>query len=171
MIEHLTRFNLQKWIAENPNLSGMKRCVWENSDFWTFVTWGPNDRKVFHVNPGDEFFQQLEGQLDLHYVTADGEPKIAVLEPGDLFLVPAGVSHSPRRPAGSWTLVLTPRRDADAEERWFWYCDNCHAPLHEVGMKGRREGEPVDVLIEATRALKEDAKMRTCSQCGHCSDV
>jgi hypothetical protein len=66
-------------------------------------------------------------------------------------------------------LVVTPKRTADAQERWHWYCDNCHAKLHEVSVVGRRMGEPVEPLLEATRAMKEDPKWRTCSQCGHCS--
>ena len=171
MIEHLKSFNLPQWIAENRDLSGTKRCLWENSNFWAFVTWGPNERTVFHVNPGDEMFQQFEGQLQLYFVPTDGEPQLTILEPGDFFLLPAGIPHSPRREAGSWTLVVTPRRTPDAEERWLWYCDRCHAKLHEVGIVGRRMGEPVDELAEATRELKENAKLRTCSQCGHCSSV
>jgi len=171
MIEHLKSFNLPQWIAANRHLSGTKKCIWENSDFWAFVTWGPNERTVFHVNPGDEMFQQLEGQMELHYRRKDGAMQVTVLEPGDLFLLPAGVPHSPRRESGSWTLVVTPRRTPDAQERWIWYCDNCHAELYEVGITGRRMGKPVDVLAEAASALKESAKLRTCLQCGHCSVI
>lgn len=170
-MEHLKKFNLKQWITENKDLSGAKRYIWEDSDFWAFVTWGPNERTVFHVNPGDEMFQQLKGQLDLHFMDEDGKPQVAVLESGDFFLLPAGTPHSPRRKAGSWTLVLTPQRASEAKERWFWYCDNCHAKLHEVGITGRRMGEPVEVLTEATRTLKENVSLRTCTRCGHCSEI
>lgn len=171
MIEALKSFNLSRWIDENPDLSGSKRCIWEDSDFWAFVTWGPNRRTVFHINPHDEIFQQLEGQLDIHYADRDGEYRIASLNPGELFLVPAGVAHSPRRESGSWTLVITAIRGNEAKEHWFWCCDRCHSRLHEVSITGRRMGEPVAALTEATRELKESESLRTCAQCGHCSSI
>ena len=171
MVEHLKKFNLTQWIAENKAITQNKEHLWEDSDFWAFVTCGPNARKVFHVNPSDEIFQQLQGQLNLHFMDGDTKPQVAVLGPGDLFLLPAGVPHSPRREAGSSTLVITRQRTSDAEEQWFWYCDRCHTELHEVRITGRQMGEPVGALTEAALALKENAKLRTCSQCGHCSEV
>ena len=171
MIEVLKNFNLSRWIAENPDLSGSKRCIWEDSDFWAFVTWGPNRRTVFHINPYDEIFQQLKGQLDIHYADRDGEHQTATLNPGDLFLVPAGIPHSPRRESGSWTLVITSIRGDDMEERWFWSCERCHSRLYEVSVTGHRMSEPVEALTEATRALNESEALRTCSQCGHCSSI
>jgi 3-hydroxyanthranilate 3,4-dioxygenase len=96
MFPHLKGFNLRQWIDENRHKWGQRRVIWEDSDFIAFVTRGPNRRKDFHINPGDEIFYQLEGELNLHYLS-DGKPEVAVLEAGDLFLMPERVPHSPRR--------------------------------------------------------------------------
>ena len=168
MFEHLTSVDLQQWIRGLGDAPGSKTFLWEDSDFWAFVVSGPNHRTAFHVNPGDEIFHQLAGETQLHFVRPEGR-RVTILRPGEFFLLPARVPHSPRREAGSWTLVITPKRTADAEERWFWYCDRCGATLHEVGLVGRRMGE--DVVAEAARALRAEEARRTCPRCGHRSVV
>ena len=104
MFPHLTRFNLKNWIDENRGDWGRRRVIWEDSDFIIFVTRGPNDRTDFHINPGDEVFYQLEGELNLHYLTPEHKPEVAVLKEGEMFLLPALVPHSPRRATapGPW---------------------------------------------------------------------
>ena len=102
MFPHLEKFNLQKWIDENRTDWGQRRVIWRDSDFIAFVTRGPNRRKDFHINPGDEIFYQLEGELKLHYLK-ENKQKIALLQPGDIFLLPKNTPHSPRRGDGSWT--------------------------------------------------------------------
>src|SRR6266487_1008012 len=66
MFPHLKGFNLKQWIDENRNDWGQWRVIWQDSDFIAFVTRGPNRRKDYHINPGDEIFYQLEGELNLH---------------------------------------------------------------------------------------------------------
>ena len=59
--------NLQKWIAEHRHLlkppTGNK-MVWEDADFIIMVV-GSNTRKDFHVNEGEEFFHQIEGDITM----------------------------------------------------------------------------------------------------------
>ena len=86
MFPHLQKFNLQKWIDENRADWGQRRVIWRDSDFIAFVTRGPNRRKDYHINPGDEIFYQLEGELKLHYLK-DNKQNIALLQPGDIFLL------------------------------------------------------------------------------------
>src|SRR5678816_463556 len=80
MFPHLKGFNLQQWIDENRGNWGQRRVIWENSDFIAFVTRGPNRRKDFHINPGDEIFYQLEGELNLHYLGKDRKAELALLK-------------------------------------------------------------------------------------------
>ena len=68
MFPHLKGFNLKQWIEENRGHWGQRRVIWQDSDFIAFVTRGPNRRKDYHINPGDEIFYQLEGELNLHYL-------------------------------------------------------------------------------------------------------
>ncbi len=105
MFPHLKGFNLKQWIDENRGDWGQRRVIWQDSDFIAFVTRGPNRRKDFHINPGDEIFYQLEGELNLHYLE-DDKHELAVLKAGDIFLLPKNTPHSPRRADGSWTYVV-----------------------------------------------------------------
>ena len=99
MLPHLQGFNLQQWIDENRGNWGQRRVIWQDSDFIAFVTRGPNKRKDYHINPGDEIFYQLEGELNLHYLQNDRHD-VAVLHAGDLFLLP--------RVRGGTLLFLVP---------------------------------------------------------------
>jgi 3-hydroxyanthranilate 3,4-dioxygenase len=162
MFPHLKGFNLQQWIDENRGNWGQRRVIWENSDFIAFVTRGPNQRKDFHINPGDEIFYQLEGELNLHYLPADGKSALAVLKAGDLFLLPAKVPHSPRRAAGSWTLVVERIRRPEEQDCFIWVCEKCGNRLYETTV---RFANPTDAVAQATAAMKENPKLATCGRC------
>ena len=161
MFPHLTGFNLQQWINENRGNWGQRRVIWENSDFIAFVTRGPNRRKDFHINPGDEIFYQLEGELNLHYLI-DDQDEVAVLKSGDLFLLPASTPHSPRRGEGSWTFVVERRRSQSEMDQFIWVCENCRKRLYETRV---RFDEPSDAVARATAAMKADPKLATCNRC------
>ena len=79
--------------------------VWRDSEFIIMVIGGPNARRDFHIDPGDEFFYQLEGDIALEYIDGDGERQKAEIKQGDVFLLPANVPHSPQRgeiPSAWW---------------------------------------------------------------------
>jgi len=162
MFPHLKGFNLQKWIDENRGDWGQRRVIWQDSDFIAFVTRGPNRRKDYHINPGDEIFYQLEGELNLHYIEHD-KRELAVLKAGDLFLLPRKMPHSPRRADGSWTLVVERTRAREETDRFIWPCENCGNRLYETAI---RFDDPGDAVNKATLALKSDPALATCKQCG-----
>jgi 3-hydroxyanthranilate 3,4-dioxygenase len=162
MFPHLTGFNLQHWIDQNRGDWGQRRVIWEDSDFIAFVTRGPNRRKDFHINPGDEIFYQLEGELNLHYLKQD-QHELAVLRAGDLFLMPRNVPHSPRRAEGSWTLVIERRREKSELDRFIWPCERCGNNLYETTV---RFDDPSNAVARATQAMQADPKLATCGNCG-----
>jgi 3-hydroxyanthranilate 3,4-dioxygenase len=161
MFPHLQSFNLQKWIDENRGNWGQRRVIWENSDFIAFVTRGPNRRKDYHINPGDEIFYQLEGELNLHYLK-DNKHEVAVLKAGELFLLPANMPHSPRRAEGSWTYVVERRRRQEELDRFIWPCERCGEKLYETEV---RFDDPGDAVAKATNAMTADPKLATCGRC------
>ncbi len=113
MFPHLKGFNLQQWIDENRGNWGQRRVIWEDSDFIAFVTRGPNRRKDFHINPGDEIFYQLEGELNLHYLGKETQSRTRSFE-GRGFVSLAG-QCSPFAAARRWVVDLCCRKNTPIE--------------------------------------------------------
>jgi 3-hydroxyanthranilate 3,4-dioxygenase len=162
MFPHLHGFNLQQWIADNRADWGQRRVIWQDSDFIAFVTRGPNRRKDFHINPGDEIFYQLEGELSLYYLK-DNKRELAVLKAGDILLLPKLVPHSPRRADGSWTYVVERKRAPEELDRFIWPCEKCGENLYAADV---RFDDPGDAVKKATASLKADPTLATCKKCG-----
>src|SRR4051812_49533188 len=120
MFPHLKSFNLKQWIEENRGNWGQRRVIWEDSDFIAFVTRGPNSRKDFHINPGDEIFYQLEGELNLYYMQ-ERRREVAVLNAGELFLLPANVPHSPPPATAPWPSWASANRRPAEKARLAWF--------------------------------------------------
>ncbi len=110
----LRAFNFRKWIDENRHLLkppvGNKQ-VFRDSEFIIMVVGGPNSRKDFHVDPGEEFFYQLEGDMLLKTVQ-DGKMVDVPIREGEILLLPPNVPHSPRRFANTVGLVIERQRQA-----------------------------------------------------------
>jgi len=162
MLPHLKNFNLKQWIDENRENWGQRRLIWEDSDFLAFVNRGPNRRKDFHVDPGDEVFYQLDGELQLHYMTPAGKREVVVIKAGELFLLTANVPHSPRRDEGSWTFVVERKRRPEEIDRFLWFCEKCNNKLYETSV---RFDHPSDA-DKAAAAAREEVKVLTCKNCG-----
>ena len=65
-----TPFNLQRWIEENRHLLRPpvgNKMMW-NSGFMVMIVGGPNQRADYHVNPGEELFYQVEGDIVLRVI-------------------------------------------------------------------------------------------------------
>ena len=67
----LSVFNLRKWVDENRHLLKPpvgNKMVWKDSEFLVMIVGGPNQRKDYHVEDGDEFFYQIEGDITLKVI-------------------------------------------------------------------------------------------------------
>jgi 3-hydroxyanthranilate 3,4-dioxygenase len=104
----------------------------------------------------------LEGELNLHYLK-DNKPELAVLKPGDIFLMPKQTPHSPRRGDGSWTYVVERKRAETEMDRFVWPCEKCGKNLYEAEV---RFDDPGDAVKRATDRLRSDPTLATCKQCG-----
>src|SRR5699024_9409986 len=116
--------NFAEWIEENreffkPPVGNKK--IWEDSNFMIFVVGGPNRRKDYHIDPDEEFFYQVEGDMTLKVVD-DGEFKDIEIKEGEIFLLPANMPHSPQRGPDTIGLVIEHKRDIDAHDGFRWYC-------------------------------------------------
>ena len=93
----LPPINFKKWIDDNRHLLKPpvgNQVVYKDTDFIVMVVGGPNARKDFHYNEGEEFFYQLEGNMQLPIIE-DGKRRVVEIKEGEIFLLPPRVPHSP----------------------------------------------------------------------------
>src|SRR5690242_10370564 len=119
----LQAFDFRRWIDEHRHLLkppvGNKR-VFRDSEFIIMVVGGPNARKDYHVDPGEEFFYQLEGDMLLKTVQ-EGKLVDVPIRAGEILLLPAGVPHSPRRGGDTVGLVIERERRPGESDGFQWY--------------------------------------------------
>lgn len=159
----LAPINLNAWVAEHRHLLQPpvgNKCIWDG-DFLVMVVGGPNQRNDYHINPGGELFYQVEGDIVLKIIE-DGQRRDVPIRQGELFLLPAGVPHSPQRPAGTVGLVVEVPRFAKGTHHLRWYCRGCNHILHDVPF------EPVDLGKQLKAMIGEfnaSTPLRTCKKC------
>lgn len=158
-------YNLKAWVEENRQFLKPpvgNKMVWKDGEFLVMVVGGPNRRKDYHVEDGDEFFYQIEGDITLK-VIEDGKPREIPIREGEIFLLPKGIPHSPQRPANTVGLVIERVRQDGETDHLRWYCDSCGELLHDSSFELVDLGTQLKPLIENFYA---DAKLRTCKRCG-----
>jgi len=127
------------------------------------VIHGPNARRDFHVDPSDEIFYMLRGDMVLEYIEG-GRRHEQVIREGEIMLMPALTPHAPHRPAGTWGLVIEVKRRPDQTESLRWFCERCDALLHDVTM---HVADIEKALKSAIEQFDASVDLRTCRQCGH----
>jgi len=162
----LPPFNFMKWIEEHraelkPPVGN--KAIYHEGDFIIMAVGGPNVRKDYHDDPGDEFFYQIEGNMVLR-IMEDGKPKDVEIKQGEMFLLPAHVRHSPQRQANTVGLVIERKRQLGELDGFMWYCDNCHTMLHEAFLQLQNIVKDLPAVFDRFWS-NEDA--RTCKNCGH----
>jgi len=160
-------FNLQKWIAENRDLLkppvGNKNLYKQAGDFIVMIVGGPNARKDYHYNESEEWFFQVEGDINVR-IQEDGKAvDIPILE-GEMFLLPAKIPHSPMRSEGSVGLVIEKvRKGTNDKDGLLWFCDNCNHKLHDTYFPLTNIEKDFIPRFKEFYASKE---LRTCNECG-----
>ncbi len=171
MASTMTPFNLKAWIDEHRDLLKPPvgaEMVWKDSEFIIMVIGGPNARRDFHIDPGEEFFYQLEGDIALEYIDGDGQRQKAEIHQGDVFLLPANVPHSPQRGENTVGLVVERVRAEDEPEKFAWFCEQCDAKIYELN---RGKDELLVDLRKANERYNVDTEMRSCEACGYVQPV
>jgi 3-hydroxyanthranilate 3,4-dioxygenase len=125
-------FNLMQWISDHedefrPPVMN-KQFYKEAEDVIVFVSVGPNTRNDYHVNPTEELFYQLKGDIAVRIRPLDGSPpRDVVIREGEMWLCPRMVPHRPQRPAGTIGLIVEFPRPAGKKDQLRWYCpDDIH---------------------------------------------
>jgi len=160
-------FNLQKWIAENRDLLkppvGNKNLYKQAGDFIVMIVGGPNARKDYHYNESEEWFFQVEGDINVR-IQEDGKAVDIPIKEGEMFLLPAKIPHSPMRSEGSVGLVIEKvRKGTNDKDGLLWFCDNCNHKLHDTYFPLTNIEKDFIPRFKEFYASKE---LRTCNECG-----
>ena len=129
----LPPINFKNWIDKNRHLLKPpvgNQVVYEDTEFIIMVVGGPNTRKDYHIDEGEEFFYQLEGRMVLRIIENKKTKDININE-GEIFLLPPKVPHSPQRFENTVGLVIERKRRKGELDGFQWYCDECHTLLYE----------------------------------------
>ncbi|MGB0714703.1 MAG: 3-hydroxyanthranilate 3,4-dioxygenase [Phycisphaerae bacterium] len=158
-------FNLKAWIDEHRHLLKPpvgNAQVFKDSDFIVMIVGGPNKRKDFHVNPTEEFFYQIEGDINLGLMV-DGQRQDVPIREGEVFLLPPMIPHSPQRPGNTVGMVVERKRPEGQHDHLRYYCEQCGDILFD----------PDFYLTDIVKQLKPlmeqfwgDESLRTCKRCG-----
>lgn len=159
-------FHLQKWIEQNRELLKPpvgNKCLYPNHEFIIMIIGGPNTRTDYHINEGEEFFYQLEGDIVLKIKEGQNFRDIPIKE-GEIFLLPPKVPHSPQRPPHTIGLVIERQLRPGEMAGFEWYCDQCQHLLYRESIK----------LTSIEKDLPEvfgrywgNLRHTTCQKCGH----
>jgi 3-hydroxyanthranilate 3,4-dioxygenase len=159
-------FNFQKWIDEHRHLLkppvGNQQVYKGNDDFIVMVIGGPNARKDYHYDEGEELFYQLEGDIVVK-IMEDGKPVDIKIKAGEMFLLPARVPHSPQRPANTVGLVIERNRHSHEKDGFMWFCENCGNKLYEEFIELTDIVAQLPVVMDKFYASQD---FRTCKTCG-----
>lgn len=161
-----TAFNFKQWIEDHRDLLkppvGNKMVYEEAEDFIVMVVGGPNARKDFHYNEGEEFFYQIEGDITLKVMDGNEVVDIPIRE-GDIYLLPPKVPHSPQRPANTVGLVIERKRNKGEQDGFQWYCEKCGDKLYDEYFELKNI---VTQLPPVMNRFFESSDHRTCKSCG-----
>jgi 3-hydroxyanthranilate 3,4-dioxygenase len=160
----LQPLNLLRWIEENRALLkppvGNKR-IYRESEFIIMIVGGPNTRRDYHVDPAEEFFHQLQGDMLLKTIQ-QGRAVDVPIRAGEILLLPPQVPHSPQRGADTVGLVIERERRAGELDGFQWYCEGCGGLLYEEFIALRDIEKELPPLFERFYA---SPKRRTCGAC------
>jgi len=161
----LQTINFRRWIDEHRHLLKPpvgNKLVYRDTEFIIMVVGGPNSRKDFHVDPAEEFFYQLEGDMTLR-VVEDGHVRDLPIRAGEILLLPPNVPHSPQRRADTVGLVVERQRRPGELDGLQWYCERCDALLYEE----RFALTDIETQFPPVfRRFYDSLQHRTCRRCG-----
>ena len=163
-------FNFKAWIDEHRHLLKPpvgNRQVYEDTEFIVMVVGGPNARKDYHYNEGEEFFYQLEGDVMVK-IQEEGKAVEIPIKEGDIFLLPPGIPHSPIRGENTVGLVIERKRKEHENDGLLWFCDNCNNKLFERYFYMTSIEKD---FLPVFREFYTSEELRTCDKCGTVMEV
>jgi len=158
-------FDFRKWIDEHRHLLKPpvgNQYMYDAEDFIVMVVGGPNSRKDYHWDEGEEFFYQVEGDINVK-IQEDGRAVDVPIREGEMFLLPPRVPHNPVRGENTIGLVIERKRHSTEKDGLLWFCENCNNKLYEEYF----ELEDITTQFQSVFArFYGSEELRTCKKCG-----
>ena len=136
------------WLGENQHLLkppvGNKQMFPTGDDFIVMIVGGPNARTDFHVDPYEEYFYQIKGNMHVKVMTETGPQDVHIEECGEVFAA-GSVQHVPPvgRQIGDRALpLILVRIHGDADE------------LHAVAVIGLVRPEAANLMASRHPEVK-----------------
>ena len=95
-MDEMKAVDLRQVMSSIRDAGRPNTVLWQAPDSIAFVARGREFCSEFHTDPSDEVMYMLKGDMNLHYRTAGGDEKVAVVREGEIVYCPAGTPHSPR---------------------------------------------------------------------------
>jgi len=172
------QYDISQWLEENKKFFVPPICnklMYKDGQLKTFFVGGPNSRKDFHMEEGEEFFYMLKGDMRL-VVCEKGNFRDILIKEGEVFLLPARIPHSPQRYSDTIGLVIERERTHNEldclryyigestdilYEKWF-HCES----LEELGplikeffaYEQYKTGKPLPGSLLEDKPIKQDFK-------------
>ncbi|KAL5009188.1 hypothetical protein ScPMuIL_014769 [Solemya velum] len=106
-------YNIDEWIKSNEQYFLPPVCnkmMHNDGQMKSFYVGGPNQRKDYHIEDGEELFYMVKGDMCLK-VVEHGKHRDVIIKEGEIFLLPAKIAHSPQRQADTIGFVIERERD------------------------------------------------------------
>jgi 3-hydroxyanthranilate 3,4-dioxygenase len=157
--------NFKQWVDDNRHLLKPpvgNQVIYKDAETIVMVVGGPNNRKDYHFNEGEEFFYQLEGDMQLPIIE-DGKRRVIDIKEGEIFLLPPRTPHSPQRKANTLGLVIERKRADQEIDSCMWYCESCSHLLYKADFHLEDIVTQLPVLMQS---FYDNLSLRTCKECG-----
>ncbi|KAL4238576.1 hypothetical protein ACF0H5_003283 [Mactra antiquata] len=127
--------NTDKWIEDNKQFFLPPVCnkmMHQDGQMKSFYVGGPNQRKDYHIEEGEELFYMVKGDMCLK-VVEKGQHKDIPIQEGEIFLLPGSIAHSPQRQADTVGLVIERERSEDEKDGLRYFIEEGGKPtLHSL---------------------------------------
>lgn len=164
-------FSLKGWIDEHRHLLKPpvgNTIIYDDADIMVMIIGGPNHRNDYHVNPTEEFYHQLEGDMLLKVIEEDGTRRDIPIKQGDVLMLPPNMPHSPIRKAETVGMVIEYTRPIGENDHIRWYCDNCLEIVHDAQFYLTNLATQIKPVLEE---FYGDESLRTCKKCSTVKEI
>lgn len=115
-------------MNESVHFSLGNKVVARGAQLIAMQVTGPNSRSDFHINPTEELFFQVKGDIEIQIVEFEpdlkgvigGSERMIVLKEGESCVVKAYCAHCVKRPVGTVGIVVELEREIGQLDTFVW---------------------------------------------------